>query len=52
MALDCVNATKDYVHGRALVEQHVTVEPQLLADSGRRLKELLASSVIELQKGE
>lgn len=33
IALDCVNATKDYVQGRKLVEAGATPDPDLLADS-------------------
>ena len=41
IALDCVNATKDYVAGRKLVEQGARIDPARLADSGRPLKELI-----------
>jgi 3-phenylpropionate/trans-cinnamate dioxygenase ferredoxin reductase subunit len=40
IALDCVNATKDYVQGRKLVETGAEIDPLLLADTGRQLKEL------------
>lgn len=33
IALDCVNATKDYVHGRKLVVEGATPDPDLLADA-------------------
>ena len=39
-ALDCVNAVKDYVQGRKLVEQGVSLDPSLLADVGIPLKDL------------
>jgi 3-phenylpropionate/trans-cinnamate dioxygenase ferredoxin reductase component len=42
IALDCVNATKDYVQGRKLVEAGAVVAPELLADTSKPLKELLA----------
>lgn len=42
IALDCVNATKDYVQGRALVLAGAEIDPLALADTGRPLKELLA----------
>lgn len=41
IALDCVNATKDYVQGRKLVEARVTPDLALLADPDVPLKELL-----------
>lgn len=41
IALDCVNATKDYVQGRKLVETRARMDPRDLADTGRQLKELL-----------
>lgn len=40
IALDCVNAVKDYVQGRKLVEAGSVVDPALLADPARPLKEL------------
>jgi 3-phenylpropionate/trans-cinnamate dioxygenase ferredoxin reductase subunit len=41
IALDCVNATKDYVQGRALVTGRVSVDPELLADAATPLKEMI-----------
>jgi len=41
IALDCVNATKDYVQGRKLVEAGASPDPAQLADAGVPLKELL-----------
>jgi 3-phenylpropionate/trans-cinnamate dioxygenase ferredoxin reductase subunit len=41
IALDCVNATKDYVQGRKLVEAGAEIEPLALADTSKPLKELL-----------
>jgi 3-phenylpropionate/trans-cinnamate dioxygenase ferredoxin reductase subunit len=41
IALDCVNATKDYVQGRKLVEAGAEVDPLVLADTARPLKEML-----------
>lgn len=38
LALDCVNATKDYVQGRALVARAVQADPASLADSTVPLK--------------
>ncbi len=39
IALDCVNAVKDYVQGRKLVEIGATIDPVRLADAGIALKE-------------
>ena len=41
IALDCVNAAKDYVQGRKLVVERSMVEPARLADEGTALKELV-----------
>lgn len=41
VALDCVNATKDYVQGRKLVERAARIDPADLIDETRQLKELL-----------
>lgn len=41
VALDCVNAVKDYVQGRKLVEAGATPDVDALADAGRPLKELV-----------
>ncbi|GGE02860.1 pyridine nucleotide-disulfide oxidoreductase [Tsuneonella deserti] len=41
IALDCVNATKDYVQGRKLVEARAAPDRGLLADPAVPLKELL-----------
>ena len=41
IALDCVNAVKDYVQGRKLVEAKLSPDPALLADTGVPLKDLL-----------
>lgn len=40
IALDCVNATKDYVQGRKLVERGATPPRDALADAGVALKDL------------
>ncbi|WP_423602241.1 NAD(P)/FAD-dependent oxidoreductase [Sphingomonas sp. MS122] len=42
IALDCVNATKDYVQGRKLVVERLAIDPARLADAGTPLKELAA----------
>jgi len=42
IALDCVNATKDYVQGRALVIGGVRIDPRQIADTGIALKEMAA----------
>jgi 3-phenylpropionate/trans-cinnamate dioxygenase ferredoxin reductase subunit len=41
IALDCVNATKDYVQGRMIVTAGLRATPQQLADTGTPLKDLL-----------
>ncbi|WP_375383085.1 NAD(P)/FAD-dependent oxidoreductase [uncultured Sphingomonas sp.] len=41
VALDCVNAVKDYVQGRKLVEAAAMIDPVRLADSGTPLKEMV-----------
>lgn len=43
IALDCVNATKDYVQGRKLVLEAATIDPARLADSAKPLKDLPSS---------
>jgi 3-phenylpropionate/trans-cinnamate dioxygenase ferredoxin reductase subunit len=40
VALDCVNAVKDYVQGRALVDRGAVIDPARLADTAVPLKEL------------
>jgi 3-phenylpropionate/trans-cinnamate dioxygenase ferredoxin reductase subunit len=42
IALDCVNATRDYVQGRRLVTEGLRPEPTALADTSVPLKELCA----------
>ncbi len=41
IALDCVNAVRDYAQGRKLVETHVVASPSDLADTTRPLKALI-----------
>ena len=41
IALDCVNATKDYVQGRKLVEAGAAIDPARLADATVPLKEMI-----------
>jgi len=41
IALDCVNAVKDYVQGRKLVEAGASPDPARLADASVALKDLL-----------
>lgn len=41
IALDCVNATKDYVQGRALVLAGATIDPARLADATVPLKTMV-----------
>ena len=40
-ALDCVNATRDYVQGRALVVGRTVADPERLADPDTPLKSLM-----------
>jgi 3-phenylpropionate/trans-cinnamate dioxygenase ferredoxin reductase subunit len=40
IALDCVNAVKDYVQGRKLVIDRAVIDPALLADTSVQLKEM------------
>ena len=42
IALDCVNATKDYVQGRIFVTEGLSPTAGQLADAGVTLKELAA----------
>ncbi len=42
IALDCVNAVRDYVQGRALVASGAMVPPERLADAGVALKDMIA----------
>jgi len=42
IALDCVNAIKDYVQGKALVTGRLVLGREALADTSRPLKELVA----------
>ena len=42
IALDCVNAVKDYVHGRKLILEGARVDKARLADTGQALKDLVA----------
>lgn len=44
VAIDCVNAVKDYVQGRKLVESDLAFDPADLADTARPLKELLKAA--------
>jgi len=41
IALDCVNATKDYVQGRKLVETGAVIDPARLMDASVPLKEMI-----------
>ncbi len=44
IALDCVNAVKDYVQGKAFVTGGLSVAPERLADASVPLKEMLADA--------
>ncbi|TGX53418.1 NAD(P)/FAD-dependent oxidoreductase [Sphingomonas gei] len=48
IALDCVNATRDYVQGRKLVLEAAAIDPARLADSLTPLKDLAA---VDIPKG-
>ena len=41
IALDCVNAVKDYVQGKKLVETGAMIAAERLADAGILLKEMV-----------
>ncbi|MFN5759532.1 MAG: NAD(P)/FAD-dependent oxidoreductase [Sphingomonadaceae bacterium] len=43
IAIDCVNAVKDYAQGRKLVEQRAKIAPETLADVTIPLKDMIAS---------
>jgi 3-phenylpropionate/trans-cinnamate dioxygenase ferredoxin reductase subunit len=43
IALDCVNAVKDYVQGKALVTGDLALPPELLADATIPLKEMAST---------
>jgi 3-phenylpropionate/trans-cinnamate dioxygenase ferredoxin reductase subunit len=45
LALDCVNATRDYAQGKRLVVERLAVLPELLADVDVALKDLAPSRV-------
>ena len=44
IALDCVNAGKDFIQGKSLVAQRLMIEPEQLADERLSLKELAAGA--------
>jgi len=44
IALDCINAARDFVQGKALVEAGLAADPALLADSNVPLKSLLPTT--------
>jgi 3-phenylpropionate/trans-cinnamate dioxygenase ferredoxin reductase subunit len=44
VALDCINSTRDFMHGRKLVETGARITPELLVDERRSLKELAATA--------
>jgi 3-phenylpropionate/trans-cinnamate dioxygenase ferredoxin reductase component len=41
IALDCINATKDYVQGKSLVQTKAIIPADLLSDTSRTLKEIM-----------
>ncbi|MCX5542124.1 FAD-dependent oxidoreductase [Paraburkholderia sp. CNPSo 3076] len=44
IALDCVNAARDYVHGKLLIQNRRAVSTDRLADTTKPLKELVAAA--------
>lgn len=46
IALDCVNAVKDYVQGRALVSEGACIPPEWLQDTASSLKDLAARAAL------
>jgi 3-phenylpropionate/trans-cinnamate dioxygenase ferredoxin reductase subunit len=44
IALDCINATRDYVQGRKLVETGARIDPAFLADDQTPLKKIAAAA--------
>lgn len=44
IAIDCINTPRDFVQGRALVEQGLSPDPARLADAETPLKSLLAAA--------
>jgi len=46
IALDCVNAMKDYVQAKKLVEASAEIAPNLLANSNVPLKEMLCTGIL------
>ena len=49
IALDCVNATKDYVQGRVLVVDGARIDPAALAEISIPLKQLATASILPRQ---
>lgn len=45
IALDCVNAVKDYVQGRALVTGRSAISPEALANTAKPLKDFLQAAL-------
>jgi len=45
IAIDCVNAPRDYLQGRRLVEAGARIEPALLADAGTPFKAIAAAAI-------
>lgn len=44
LALDCVNNTKDYVEGKRLVADGLSIDPRLLQDATKPIKDIIASA--------
>ena len=43
IALDCINAVRDYVQGRKLVMERTVADPSKLGDASIALKDLAAA---------
>ena len=41
IAVDAVNAPRDYIQGRSLIAEHVRIDPARLADASVQLKDLV-----------
>jgi 3-phenylpropionate/trans-cinnamate dioxygenase ferredoxin reductase subunit len=51
IALDCVNATRDYVQGRKLVEAGAIIAAERLADVGTSVKEMASGGPVQAPAG-
>lgn len=44
IAIDCVNSMKDYVQGKRLVAENMLIDPQMLQDTSKQIKEIIAEA--------